>query len=227
MRLGVLLVDNLNPEHAAVDGDYDELYRWVFEAPDVELEFHAAHRGELPPSVRGVDAWVIGGSRASVYDDEPWIHSLRDFVREAYFADMTLIGICFGHQLIADVLGGKAGPADIGWNAGAITYHRTDGTTFELLASHRDQVLERPHGGEVTVWAEHCPVAGYRIGNQVTTIQPHPEFSPELGAALYSGRRHLLGDDMVEHAVASCRTAELARRTIGDELLDFVRSRPI
>ncbi len=226
MRLGILLVDNLNPEHAVVDGDYDSLYRWVFDAPDVDIEFHAAHLGELPASVQGVDAWVIGGSRKSAYDDEPWIHALRTFVRDAYFADMTLIGICFGHQLIADVLGGKAGPADIGWNAGAVTYRRRDGSTFELLASHKDQVLELPKGAEITVTAEHCPIAGFRIGHQVTTIQPHPEFSAALGAALYSGRRHLLGDDMVERAVASCGN-ELQRREIGDELLDFVRSRPI
>ena len=226
MRIGILLVDNLAPDLASIAGDYDELYRWVFDAPDVELEFHAAHLGQLPPSVRGVDAWVIGGSRASAYDDVPWIHGLRDFVREAYLADMTLIGICFGHQLIADVLGGKAGPADIGWNAGARTYRRNDGSTFELLASHRDQVLELPHGGEVTVRSEHCPISGFRIGHQVITIQPHPEFSGELGAELYAGRRHLLGDDAVDRAVASGDTG-LARREISDGLLDFVRSRPI
>ncbi len=226
MRIGIILVDNLAPDLASIAGDYDELYRWVFDSPDVELEFHAAHLGELPPSVRGVDAWVIGGSRASAYDDVPWILALRDFVREAYFADMTLIGICFGHQLIADVLGGKAGPADIGWNAGAVTYRRADGSSFDLLASHKDQVLELPHGAEVTVQAEHCPIAGFRIGHQVITVQPHPEFPGELGAELYAGRRHLLGDAVVDRAVASC-AADLARREIGDELLDFVRSRPI
>lgn len=225
MRIGILLADTMNPDLAAIDGGYPAMYRWVFTAPDAELEVFAAHEGDLPADVTGVDAWVIGGSRASAYDDEPWIHELRSFVRRAYLADVTLVGICFGHQLIADVLGGKAGPADAGWNTGAVTYTRNDGSTFKLLASHRDQVLELPVGAEVTLSSEMCPVAGFRMGTQVITVQCHPEFSNELGAALYDGRRHLLGDAMVERAMASCRAETLARREVADDLLAFVRAR--
>lgn len=224
MRIGLLLVDNLDPQHAAVDGDYDALYRWMFDAPDVELESFPVHLGRLPAAPTLADAWVIGGSRRSVYDDDAWIHALRRFVRDAYDADATLVGICFGHQLVADVLGGRAGPSDGGWCVGATTYSRPDGSTFDLLASHRDQVLELPHGAEVTLTAERCPVAGFRIGDQVITVQGHPEFSGALAASIYAARRALLGDAATDAAIASC-DRRLGRRQVADELLEFMRAR--
>ena len=122
MRIGILKTDSVRAEFQREFGDYPAMFRAMLmaSADDIPIEFqdYDVQRGEYPASLDECDAYLITGSRESVYDDKPWIHRLAQFVRELDAAQHPLVGICFGHQLIAHVLGGETRQADVGWAVG-------------------------------------------------------------------------------------------------------------
>ena len=221
-RVAMMIVDTLPPERAAVAGDYPELYRAMFAVHDLDLVMFDAHLGVLPDSLDGFDAVFIGGSKFSSIDDDQWILDLIELVVDAYERDVALLGVCFGHQLIARALGGEVVQWD-SWNVGAIDYEFEDGTEYTLLAVHQDQVIVPPEGAEVIASAPGCDIAGYVLGDQVVTIQPHPEFVPELAAVIYDGRREAIGSDLADEAIDTARSKEIHGAEFVAEMVGFLR----
>jgi hypothetical protein len=185
--IGLLLMDDL-PDHAQGPwGDYPELFAHLLRDTGVRLLDIAVHRGEVPASLDDADTWLLAEERATV-------------------------GICFGHQLLAQVLGGRVGPAGR-WGIGLQTYESVDplhwfdepALPIALIASHRDQVLAVP--SDATVWSTsaYCPVAGLAIGDRAWSVQAHPVLTPAVAHALYDGRRALIGDAQIDAATASLR----------------------
>ncbi|MGI9643776.1 MAG: type 1 glutamine amidotransferase [Ilumatobacteraceae bacterium] len=209
LRLGVLCMDDLPRRAQPVLGDYPALYAHLLRDQPVETVDFAAHRGDLPASVDDCDGWVLGGGRPSVYDELDWICDAEAFVRAAVAAERPVVGICFGHQLVASALGGTVERADVGWGLGALEYNVTrpvpwfGGRRMTLIASHRDQVTELPDGAEVWASAEYCPAAGMTIGERTWTLQGHPEFTAEIALELYTAREGLLGQATVDDAMAT------------------------
>ena len=139
-----------------------------------------------------------------------------------------LIGICFGHQLIAHCLGAKVARAPQGWGIGRTTYTWHEPSLLSdamdqvnLLASHQDQVLELPPGARLLASHAHCPIAAYAIGQQVLCIQPHPEFDPEYSAFLIEKRRALHGQALCEEKLAALQAGHDGSR-IGQLMLRFM-----
>ncbi|WBV66493.1 type 1 glutamine amidotransferase [Legionella pneumophila] len=117
MNLGILLCDKVSEVFVADHGQYPEMFANLLRPADSTLEltvFDAEH-GELPTDIHAVDAYLISGSRHGVNDDYPWIRKLEEFVRTLHASQKKLIGICFGHQLIAKALGGKVIKSPKGW----------------------------------------------------------------------------------------------------------------
>jgi GMP synthase-like glutamine amidotransferase len=146
---------------------------------------------EFPDDLQGFDGFLIGGSPASVLDDDPWIARLMEVIRTAYSTGIPLAGACFGHQAIAQALGGKVGPNHGPFILGAAETEITlpapwmDGAkVIRLAAAHGEQVVSLPEGAEVIGRSEGCPVAAFRIGEKVFTTQYHPEMTPHFAAAL-------------------------------------------
>lgn len=198
-------------------GNYPEMIAEVLgvaaEALGIDVEFvnYDVEHGTYPTSVGECDGYVISGSRKSAYDDEPWIHALIEYTRTLHAAKSKTVGICFGHQIIADALGGKTLGAEAGWGVGIQEYDVLEPRWFmepavdqyTLIASHKDQVAQLPEGAELLASSDHCPNSMYVIGDHILTMQGHPEFVRAYSAVLMDFRRDLLGPDVYTNGIAS------------------------
>ena len=138
------------------------------------------HGEDLPgPEVR--DAWLLTGSRHGVYDDLPWIAPLKDFIRAVAAQRRPMVGVRFGHQIIAEAMGGRVQKAEIGWRVGLETYEtRFNGAACSVAmpAFHQDQVIVQPPGSQVLAQSDACPYAALRYSDApILSVQYHPEFS--------------------------------------------------
>ena len=212
MRIGILKADSVLPELNHF-GEYTDMFPAALGAADPGLSFAGfdVEHGEYPPAPDACDGYLITGSRHSVYDPLPWIAPLEDFVRQLVERRTKLVGVCFGHQLIARALGGRTEPASRGWTAG-VQEHQIDRPfpwasksqeQMRLIHCHKDQVTTLPAGAERIGGNDACPIALYRIGTHVMSVQAHPEFSLDYARALYTNRREGFGEDVYREAVTS------------------------
>ena len=233
MRIGILKTDSVRPEFQPQHGDYPAMFRAMLMsgAEDIPLEIrdYDVQRGEYPARIDECDAYLITGSRESVYDDQPWIHRLAEFVRQLDAARHKVVGICFGHQLIAHVLGGETRAAAGGWAVGLqqtcvlepqewmLPYRER----FGLLSSHKDQVVRLPDRARRFASTEFCPNSGFTIGDHILTFQGHPEFSKEYSRALMDFRRELLGEEVYNAGVESLQQSS-HQPMIGHWIINFM-----
>jgi GMP synthase-like glutamine amidotransferase len=156
-------------------------------APDLTFDIVAVGQGQPLPEADDFDGYLFTGSRHGVYDQLPWIAPTMGFVRDAMAAGRACVGICFGHQLMAEALGGKVEKARAGWGLGMQPYaFRRDGTERDIFmpAIHQDQVVTPPPDALVVADNDHCPYAGLRYHGPGLSFQFHPEFTPAFLAEL-------------------------------------------
>ena len=152
---------------------------------------------------------LLTGSRADSFSQEPWVLALRAKVDALLKTKKKLIGVCFGHQLIALCLGAQVGRAPQGWGAGRMEYQwvapdapgAQGRESIALLASHQDQVLDLPSGARLLATSAFCPVAAYAVEDQVLCVQAHPEFVEDYSAFLLNKRRAVLGEEHYQSAM--------------------------
>ncbi|PSP76022.1 hypothetical protein BRC86_02655 [Halobacteriales archaeon QS_3_64_16] len=197
MQLRMALLD-------ASQGDADTARNFRRELDCDLIEFDVSG-GELPETF-AYDACVVTGSRASVYWDEPWIAPLKEWVGAAIDREMPCLGICYGHQLLADVIGGTVeGMED--YELGYRTVSHDGGRLFEgidpdftVFTTHSDAVTELP--AEATRTAENDRgIHGFRLGH-VFGVQAHPEYDMETAERVANGKREHLTDERVDRVVA-------------------------
>ncbi len=228
MRIGVLEAGRVAPPLDA-HGDYTHMFRkLVYEvASDVEVRGYKSTLGEQPEQSDECDAWIISGSAHCVHDDFDWLDQLKGFVSQLLSERGKTIGVCFGHQLIAELLGGEVEKARVGWCVGATSYfdQATDQNgerEVRLIASHEDQVVRMPEGARLTLSAASCPIAGFAVEDHVITVQGHPEFTPDFAHALYAVRREAIGEARYQQAVTSLHLS-LDNLEIAREFVRFIR----
>jgi len=213
IRLGLLVCDHVLERFQPIAGDYPEIFADFFAPIEAAVEWRVydVGAGESPAVLDECDAYVITGSRASAYEEQGWIDGLKVLIRDLYRAGIPLVGICFGHQVVAAALGGRVVKAPSGWGVGPhrVTIERREDwmepyePRIDLLYLHQDQVVELPPGAVLLGSSEHCPIAIYRVDQQILCLQGHPELSRQFLAAVLAHRRELIGPAKVEAALAA------------------------
>jgi GMP synthase-like glutamine amidotransferase len=213
MRIGVLEADHVPQRYRTIAGGYGDMFRSMVETadPTVDVVVYDAVHGPLPASPHECDGWMLTGSAASVYDQAPWIDDLSELVRVLDAARAPLVGVCFGHQLLAHALGGRTEKAEVGWGVGALPMEITGGPawmepplqTARLLYSHQDQVTALPPDAVVLASADHCPVAMFSVGSHLVGLQAHPEFGVPYLRALLEDRVDPIGAEPTAAALRS------------------------
>jgi GMP synthase-like glutamine amidotransferase len=174
------------PEQRTRHGSYPRMFERLIGAADASASFATVRLadGEELPDPATLEAILITGSAAGVYDDLDWIAPLERFVRAAYEARISMVGVCFGHQLIAQALGGTVRKSEKVWGIGRHVYDvvpgngAIDGEKLAIAASHQDQVIEPPAGATTILHSTFTPHAGILYENgAVLSVQPHPEFT--------------------------------------------------
>jgi GMP synthase-like glutamine amidotransferase len=207
-------------------GAYVPMFRRMFDEAGQGFDYDTVpiYDGAGFPDPMGMEAILITGSAAGVYDDYAWLDPLRAFIRAAYAANTPMLGICFGHQIMADALGGDVRKSEKGWGLGRHTYAvkarpgflATDLPALSIACSHQDQVIVPPREAEVFLGSDFTPNAGlaYRNGKAIS-LQPHPEFLDDYTLALAELRRGKTSDEVVETALASVATPSHSKDVAG------------
>jgi len=209
-RVAIVLCDDLGRRISSQYATYETLYADFLRlgsGNDLDIEIFRAHEGNLPGDISSFDAMIIGGSRAGVYEPHEWISPLLSMIRTSIDHQVATWGICFGHQAIAAALGAEVAKSSDGWNLAAQTYEFCESTSalaadpLRLIAFHQDQVQSVPEGTSCYLTSTGCEVAGL-IGDNLMTMQPHPEFTPEVTTAiLEASRGSVIPDSDIDDAL--------------------------
>jgi GMP synthase-like glutamine amidotransferase len=182
-------------------GSYPDMFARLLAPHDFEFRTWSVVQMCFPDSVFDAEGWLITGSRHGAYDELPFIRPLEALIRRAVAEGIPVVGICFGHQIVAQALGGRVEKFHGGWAVGPQEYD-VEGRRLRLNAWHQDQVIEPPEGSEVIATHPFCPYAGLRYGNSALTFQAHPEFDDDFLAGLIETRgRGLVPDDRLDAAL--------------------------
>lgn len=211
-----ILQTGLVPEPMRDDFDsYGRMMQTMLESADGDFDYEVVSLVEnepLPP-IAQVEALLITGSSHGVYDPLPWIAPLKDFIKQAYARHLPMVGICFGHQIMAEALGGHAGKSDKGWGLGRHDYQLINLPEYlamptekiSVTASHQDQVLKVPPEAEIIAKSDFTPYAGlYYPNGPAISVQPHPEFDDAFSRTLFTKRKGVVfNPDAADEALAS------------------------
>jgi GMP synthase-like glutamine amidotransferase len=190
-RITIIETGLVSPKNRELHGSYPQMFEHLIAAAGVSVTFDTVSipAGGPLPDLEGLEAILITGSAAGVYDGFDWIAPLEAFVRTAHDRKVPMVGVCFGHQLIAQALGGTARKSEKGWGLGRHVYDVApgngliEGTHIAIACSHQDQVITPPAGARTILSSDFTPYAGLLYaGGTTLSVQPHPEFS--IGFAL-------------------------------------------
>lgn len=211
-------------------GDYE---RWFVDAlePTGAVGRLSDVVADPPPPPESADGWIVTGARSAVYDQDPWVERLMDWIREAHARGVPLLGVCYGHQAVCRALGGEVGLHPEGWEVGTVEVELTAAgredslfagvpARFAAQTTHQDHVSALPPGAVVLAANRHTPVQAIAMGSSTRGVQFHPEVTTAIAHDFVDRRRHLL--------TAPPRVAEApdAPRVLDNFVQGFVRRVP-
>ncbi len=233
MRIGILKTDAVREDLVEQFGEYPQMFQALLApvAPEFDYVTYDVEQGEFPDDIDAVDAYLMTGSKSSVYEDKPWIHQLEEFVRILHARRKKLVGICFGHQMVAQALGGRTEKSKKGWGVAAHSarfdalpsWHDGGELDFTVLVSHQDQVVELPAGAQRLAGSDFCDNAVCQIGDHILTFQGHPEFVKGYSDRLLDIRREAIGEDVYAAGKASL-DSELDSPRMAQWIANFLRA---
>lgn len=212
MQMGIIKCDEVDIELQDVVGDYFSLFVTLFQKVSSLLNFRVydARISQFPRDLDECDFYLVTGSRHNIYNNLPWMNALSDFVIKVHEAQKKLVGICFGHQAIAQALGGQVIQSPKGWGLGVsenillkkMPWMHEVVDKFNLYVSHHDQVVEKPAFMQNIATNSHCE--NYMlVSDKILTVQGHPEFTREFTRALIEKRKTYFSKEQYDKFVKS------------------------
>ena len=219
MKVGILVTGAPPPELAERFGDYAAMVGALL-GEGYDFTSYDVVGGTLPRAAEEQDAYVVTGSPAGVYDDLPWIAPLKDFLRTAK-GKVKLLGICFGHQIMAEAFGGRVEKAPGGWGIGLHRYEVKERASWmdeadavSIPVSHQDQIVAQPPASRVIAGSAFNRFGILAYEDQpAISFQCHPEFEPAFAKALIETRRDRLTH--ADQAIASLAEPDDRARVAG------------
>ncbi|WED23352.1 gamma-glutamyl-gamma-aminobutyrate hydrolase family protein [Vibrio sp. JC009] len=217
MKIGIIVCDIVDPVLSSEFGEFADMIQQGL-APFSQHDYllFNAMKDELPQTDDGCDAYIITGSTYDAYADLPWINALAAWIRKCDMQHKPLLGICFGHQIIALALGGRVEKSSKGWGVGLssdnkiniqLPWMKPEKSALELLVFHQDQVISLPSSMKAIVSSEFCPNYMLTKGKHILTVQGHPEFTVDFERCLLGKMREAIGDEHYIPAISSLNSA--------------------
>ena len=205
MLIGILQCGHTSGAVAARHGDFDAMFRRLLGGRGHEFRTWNVVDMDFPVGPADADAWLVTGSKHGAYEDHAFIPPLEDLIRAIGDEGVPMVGVCFGHQIVAQALGGRVEKFAGGWGLGRTAYEIEGLGTAHVTGWHQDQVVEVPPSARVVGRSGHCATAALAYGDRIWTIQPHPEFGPDVTATYVEDKRGTLDypDALMDRAEAA------------------------
>lgn len=213
MKVAILQCGEVLKQFRSETGRRNEMIEDMFGALNMAFEFDTfdCRKDHYPGGEDSYDFFIITGSKAGVYEDKPWIKKLIQFVRHLNGKNKKVIGICFGHQVIATACHGTVVKSEKGWGVGIATsrlvsipgWASETKNEINLLVSHQDQVTALPEGAHVIAESDFCPFFVVQWNDNFLSTQGHPEWTRTYSEASMMSRRGLIPDERIASALNS------------------------
>ena len=233
MQIGILNADKVRPELVDRFGEYPDMFKDLLleVEPTMEISSYDVIFGEYPKHIDDVDGYIITGSKMSVYNELDWIKKLGSFVQELHLKKKKLVGICFGHQMVAHFLGGKTQKSNNGWGIGihestltsSAKHYGIEGQNYNLVCSHQDQIVKPAPSSVILASSEFCPYSMLQIEEHILTFQGHPEFKKGFSRSLLELRKNDFEEDRYQQGLDSL-SKNTDTQEVGKWIVNFIKA---